>query len=94
MITMKNNNVWISNDARVGTPLFLAPELVKHKSYDYKIDVWAIGIIMYYLSSLKLPFLGENLSKLASCITTMTPKELPKNYTENFKNWIVSFLSK
>ena len=72
----------------------MAPELVKHKPYDYKIDVWAVGVIMYYLSSLKLPFLGENLSKLASCIINVIPKELPKIYTDSFKKVIFSFLSK
>ena len=87
-------NVSISNDARVGTPLFLAPELVKHKPYDYKIDIWAVGIIMYYLSTLKLPFLGENLSKLATSITSSKPKDLPKFYSERFKDSILSYLWK
>lgn len=44
------------NDLRVGTPLYLAPELVKNKSYDFKVDIWALGIIMYYLTCLHPPF--------------------------------------
>lgn len=90
----EKNTVSIKNDARVGTPLFLAPELVKQKPYDFKIDIWAVGIIMYYLSTLKLPFLGENLSKLATSITASTPKDPPKIYTDKFRNCILSFLSK
>lgn len=28
---------------RVGTPLYLAPELIKHQPYSFKVDIWAIG---------------------------------------------------
>jgi NIMA (never in mitosis gene a)-related kinase len=28
---------------RVGTPLYLAPELIKHLPYSFKVDIWAIG---------------------------------------------------
>jgi len=27
----------------VGTPMFLAPELVKHHNYDHRVDIWALG---------------------------------------------------
>jgi serine/threonine protein kinase len=84
----------IVNDPRVGTPLYLAPELVKHQPYDYKIDIWAVGCTMYYLTALSPPFGGENLSKLASNITSATPSELPKYYTDRYKNFIYSLLAK
>ena len=31
----------------LGTPLYMAPELVKHQKYDEKVDVWSLGIITY-----------------------------------------------
>jgi len=31
------NNALSVQNTRVGTPLYLAPELVKHKSYDFKV---------------------------------------------------------
>lgn len=49
---------------RVGTPLYLAPELVLNKPYDSKIDVWALGCVLYHLANLETPFLGENLISL------------------------------
>ena len=33
---------------RVGTPLYLAPELVKQTAYDFKVDIWALGCVLYH----------------------------------------------
>ena len=30
----------------VGTPLFQAPELVRHEQYDHKVDVWSFGCVL------------------------------------------------
>uniref|UniRef100_A0A1Q3EVB1 non-specific serine/threonine protein kinase n=1 Tax=Culex tarsalis TaxID=7177 RepID=A0A1Q3EVB1_CULTA len=40
----------------VGTPLFMAPEVASGKRYDYKSDVWPLGVIFYELCTLKHPF--------------------------------------
>ena len=43
----------------VGTPYYLAPELIQGK-YNEKCDVWSIGVIMYLLIAGKLPFYDDN----------------------------------
>lgn len=30
-----------------GTPLYVSPEILKGVSYDEKIDIWSLGIMMY-----------------------------------------------
>lgn len=40
----------MQQDTRVGTPLYLSPEIVKQQPYDYKVDVWAIGCALYHLA--------------------------------------------
>ncbi|XP_050076276.1 serine/threonine-protein kinase Nek7-like [Anopheles maculipalpis] len=44
------------NRTIVGTPLYMAPEVASGKDYDYKSDVWALGIILYELCMLEHPF--------------------------------------
>uniref|UniRef100_A0A182NHF7 non-specific serine/threonine protein kinase n=1 Tax=Anopheles dirus TaxID=7168 RepID=A0A182NHF7_9DIPT len=45
------------NRTIVGTPLYMAPEVARGKDYDYKSDVWALGIIFYEMCMLKHPFM-------------------------------------
>lgn len=43
-------------ESRVGTPLYLSPELVRRQPYDYKVDVWSLGCLIYSLAALRPPF--------------------------------------
>ena len=52
--------------------IYMAPELLKGKGYNYKCDLWSIGMIIYRLMFGKSPFIGEgntiieNIDKLGS----------------------------
>lgn len=45
-----------------GTKLYWAPEFYD-QSYGHKVDIWAVGVIMYGLASGKFPFRGESDAK-------------------------------
>ena len=32
-----------------GTPCYMAPEIWEGKEYTEKVDVWSMGVVMYYL---------------------------------------------
>eukprot|EP01050_Picozoa_sp_SAG11_P011285 SAG11_NODE_1185_length_5591_cov_2.879097_3_plen_169_part_00 len=36
-------------DRLIGTPLYMAPELVVHRRYDAKVDLWAFGAVLHEL---------------------------------------------
>ncbi|KAE8702908.1 CBL-interacting serine/threonine-protein kinase 14 [Hibiscus syriacus] len=48
-----------------GTPAYIAPEILARKGYDgAKVDVWACGIILFFLHSGYLPFTDSNTTML------------------------------
>ncbi len=79
---------------RVGTPLYLSPELVKQQPYDYKVDVWATGCVLYHVAGLEPPFSGENLIVLGNNIVAHQPKPLPAVFSTRLHKFIEKLMSK
>ena len=42
-----------------------------------KVDIWAIGCVLYHLACLEPPFSGDNLISLGNNIVNKHPKNLP-----------------
>ena len=63
-ITEKSNESY-------GTLAFAAPELILKKNYNKSIDMWSLGVIIYFLLSGNYPFINKenNMHKLAIDIT-------------------------
>ena len=80
--------------SRVGTPLYLAPELVKKEKYDYKADIWSLGCSLYHLSKTIPPFNDENLIKLGEAIVKEQPLPLPDCYSDKLCQFIMKLLTK
>ena len=49
---------------RCGTPGYVAPELLQDKIYDYKVDVYSVGVLMYILLAGYSPFRGKNYDEI------------------------------
>lgn len=49
---------------RCGTPGYVAPELLQDKLYDYKVDVFSVGILMYLLITGHPPFEGKDYDEV------------------------------
>ena len=52
-----------------GTPYYLSPELVKGEPYHEPADVWALGVMLFELLTLRRPFTGSNIAALVLRIT-------------------------
>eukprot|EP00826_Nyctotherus_ovalis_P018307 TRINITY_DN15466_c0_g2_i1.p1 TRINITY_DN15466_c0_g2~~TRINITY_DN15466_c0_g2_i1.p1 ORF type:complete len:548 (-),score=120.59 TRINITY_DN15466_c0_g2_i1:278-1900(-) len=79
---------------RVGTPLYLSPELVKQQPYDYKVDMWALGCVLHYVAALEPPFQGDNLIALGNNIVSSCPRPLPSAYSAKLREVVGKLMAK
>ena len=58
------NTETIKTFSKVGTPLYMAPEVINNSNgYDFKCDNWSLGCVIYELITLRSPFqTSEKLS--------------------------------
>ena len=47
-----------------GTPFFASPEMLNHRPYNAQQDVWSLGVTIYHLASLALPFQGDTIPEI------------------------------
>lgn len=47
-----------------GSPLFMSPEMLYRMSYDMSVDIYAIGVILYYMKCKCTPMRGKTVEEL------------------------------
>jgi serine/threonine-protein kinase len=53
----------------LGSPAYMAPEIVEGKRLDFRTDVFSVGIMLYLLATGNLPFAGKNPHEVLRRIT-------------------------
>ncbi|MEO5618316.1 MAG: serine/threonine-protein kinase, partial [Candidatus Eisenbacteria bacterium] len=63
--------------AIVGTPQYLAPELLRGDVADARSDLWSLGVTLYEMTSGTCPFAGATPMELGAAILHGPPEPLP-----------------
>lgn len=81
--------------SKVGTPLYMSPEVLRGDGYEFKSDIWSLGCLLYELAMLKSPFKSEglNLYSLFQKISQGDYQPLPDNYSEQLRSLAYSMIS-
>lgn len=59
-----STNVNMNTGNLVGTPYYMAPEIIKKEIYDERVDIWSLGVVLYEMVSLKRPFNAKTRKEL------------------------------
>lgn len=83
----------------VGTPFWMAPEVMKAEPYTFSADVYGFAIILYEMACNQLPFQGLNPTQVIGKVAYANERpSLPNNIDRTFKDiiervWTISSIS-
>lgn len=78
---------------QIGTPYFLAPEIWKNQLYDYKCDIYSLGVVMYEMTALRLPFDTRSLQELQKKVSQGFYKRIPSKFSNDLYTLIKSMMN-
>uniref|UniRef100_A0A8C5H1H9 non-specific serine/threonine protein kinase n=1 Tax=Gouania willdenowi TaxID=441366 RepID=A0A8C5H1H9_GOUWI len=100
-VSAKNTKTLQRRDSFIGTPYWMAPEVVmcetmKDAPYDYKADIWSLGITLIELAQIEPPHHELNPMRVLLKIAKSDPPTLeqPHKWSQEFKDFLKKALDK
>lgn len=73
----------------VGSPYWMAPEVMTNNSYDYKADIWSLGITCMEMATGRPPHARVHPLKVINIIPAEPPPKLEGDeFSKEFKNFV------
>lgn len=78
----------------IGTPYYLSPEIVQNLPYSFKSDIWSLGVLLYEMVTLKMPFEANCVPVVYLKIVKGEYSPIINSYSTELKSLVYSLLFK
>ncbi|XP_051882890.1 STE20-like serine/threonine-protein kinase isoform X2 [Pristis pectinata] len=100
-VSAKNSRTLQRRDSFIGTPYWMAPEVVmcetsKDKPYDYKADIWSLGVTLIEMAQMEPPHHELNPMRVLLKIAKADPPTLaqPSRWSPEFNDFLKKAVEK